>query len=109
MIRRPPRTTRTDTLFTYTTLFRSVTGLFTGKTLTALREEWRFDEDFSATVLHDILGEKAARKAAPPFSAAEIRALHDKAFENLKGYHYFHPVWIEYGRAPCRESVCTYV
>src|SRR3546814_18976583 len=27
MIRRPPRSTRTDTLFPYTTLFRSVSGL----------------------------------------------------------------------------------
>src|SRR6056297_3221496 len=27
MIRRPPRSTRTDTLFPYTTLFRSVTGM----------------------------------------------------------------------------------
>src|SRR3546814_10581381 len=30
MIRRPPRSTRTDTLFPYTTLFRSATGV--GKT-----------------------------------------------------------------------------
>src|SRR3546814_4139288 len=28
MIRRPPRSTRTDTLFPYTTLFRSLAGLF---------------------------------------------------------------------------------
>src|SRR3546814_1166185 len=28
MIRRPPRSTRTDTLFPYTTLFRSVAGPF---------------------------------------------------------------------------------
>src|SRR3546814_5425227 len=28
MIRRPPRSTRTDTLFPYTTLFRSVVGEF---------------------------------------------------------------------------------
>src|SRR3546814_12874416 len=27
MVRRPPRSTRTDTLFPYTTLFRSVVGL----------------------------------------------------------------------------------
>src|SRR3546814_13799901 len=27
MIRRPPRSTRTDTLFPYTTLFRSIAGL----------------------------------------------------------------------------------
>src|SRR3546814_278486 len=29
MIRRPPRSTRTDTLFPYTTLFRSLTYFFT--------------------------------------------------------------------------------
>src|SRR3546814_8495189 len=28
MIRRPPRSTRTDTLFPYTTLFRSIVGSF---------------------------------------------------------------------------------
>src|SRR3546814_9520838 len=28
MIRRPPRSTRTDTLFPYTTLFRSISGRF---------------------------------------------------------------------------------
>src|SRR3546814_9940804 len=28
MIRRPPRTTRTDTLFPYTTLFRSIARIF---------------------------------------------------------------------------------
>src|SRR3546814_11216465 len=30
MIRRPPRYTRTDTLFPYTTLFRSIDGEFSG-------------------------------------------------------------------------------
>src|SRR3546814_2022881 len=35
MIRRPPRSTRTDTLFPYTTLFRSLNWL------TALSAEWR--------------------------------------------------------------------
>src|SRR3546814_12608553 len=30
MIRRPPRSTRTDTLFPYTTLFRSAVGQLTG-------------------------------------------------------------------------------
>src|SRR3546814_8247930 len=32
MIRRPPRSTRTDTLFPYTTLFRSIWGVLTPKT-----------------------------------------------------------------------------
>src|SRR3546814_10526344 len=34
MIRRPPRSTRTDTLFPYTTLFRSLRTGFQNKTLT---------------------------------------------------------------------------
>src|SRR3546814_4238046 len=33
MIRRPPRSTRTDTLFPYTTLFRSIAALFTADRL----------------------------------------------------------------------------
>src|SRR3546814_6894150 len=36
MIRRPPRSTRTDTLFPYTTLFRSSLPL-----LARMRHEWR--------------------------------------------------------------------
>src|SRR3546814_9295626 len=45
MIRRPPRSTRTDTLFPYTTLFRSCCG-YTGATRLALpdrrgRKLWR--------------------------------------------------------------------
>src|SRR3546814_3425648 len=35
MIRRPPRSTRTDTLFPYTTLFRSMIGIFVGGILYA--------------------------------------------------------------------------
>src|SRR3546814_15364245 len=37
MIRRPPRSTRTDTLFPYTTLFRSVPGLDEGLRALALQ------------------------------------------------------------------------
>src|SRR3546814_14155086 len=35
MIRRPPRSTRTDTLFPYTTLFRSTCPVWPGQPLTA--------------------------------------------------------------------------
>src|SRR3546814_3974688 len=38
MIRRPPRSTRTDTLFPYTTLFRSSTGGFP-RTLSSARQQ----------------------------------------------------------------------
>src|SRR3546814_21044289 len=35
-LRRPPRSTRTDTLFPYTTLFRSTHGQYPGMTLPAI-------------------------------------------------------------------------
>src|SRR3546814_13454402 len=38
MIRRPPRSTRTDTLFPYTTLFRSLLGLVTFTTEQKFKE-----------------------------------------------------------------------
>src|SRR3546814_2172710 len=44
MIRRPPRSTRTDTLFPYTTLFRSGDG---GK-----RQPWRFRATGDRVVSH---------------------------------------------------------
>src|SRR3546814_17883774 len=37
MIRRPPRSTRTDTLFPYTTLFRTWPSLITGLEVTRLK------------------------------------------------------------------------
>src|SRR3546814_19849038 len=41
MIRRPPRSTRTDTLFPYTTLFRSLLGEEAWQMLSELRGERR--------------------------------------------------------------------
>src|SRR3546814_16772972 len=40
MIRRPPRSTRTDTLFPYTTLFRSDLGFHFGQKATAENERY---------------------------------------------------------------------
>src|SRR3546814_8512930 len=37
MIRRPPRSTRTDTLFPYTTLFRSTRGLIDARAFAAMK------------------------------------------------------------------------
>src|SRR3546814_3571386 len=44
MIRRPPRSTRTDTLFPYTTLFRSASQLFIPNQTKGMRHE-RATED----------------------------------------------------------------
>src|SRR3546814_14041894 len=66
MIRRPPRSTRTDTLFPYTTLFRSPAGADRASRLRA----GRFDPDGRARASHDSLRaqpdlpEEAARAAA---------------------------------------------
>src|SRR3546814_3878165 len=47
MIRRPPRSTRTDTLFPYTTLFRSQIGVADGHLFAGQRiDAGAFDADF---------------------------------------------------------------
>src|SRR3546814_19826600 len=46
MIRRPPRSTRTDTLFPYTTLFRSVLGHEIGS-----ERDQKADQDLGAALL----------------------------------------------------------
>src|SRR3546814_3642444 len=52
MIRRPPRSTRTDTLFPYTTLFRSfVQGLRTELTTLADAVDARFPDNLHASVV----------------------------------------------------------
>src|SRR3546814_12746282 len=43
MIRRTTRSTRTDTLFPYTTLFRSVRRLSRDRDAVRLRRRWRYD------------------------------------------------------------------
>src|SRR3546814_11612525 len=52
MIRRPPRSTRTDTLFPYTTLFRSqqAEGPFSAKSSDARRERSSASDDFAGSV-----------------------------------------------------------
>src|SRR3546814_13379090 len=100
MIRRPPRSTRTDTLFPYTTLFRSVL-------------EWagefgiRLDQRIMLAVQHaggivaveerpvgaidadDLLGLDAMPEGKPTLIGEDGRR--------------------EIGRASCRERVCQYV
>src|SRR3546814_1950999 len=44
MIRRPPRSTRTDTLFPYTTLFRSTLAKANGAKWDAARKSWHAPE-----------------------------------------------------------------
>src|SRR3546814_12840287 len=103
MIRRPPRSTRTDTLFPYTTLFRSA-----------------LSKDFEAKWkgrLADAAGKSGAEGIGQ--ALAEFEALEDLLGKigSFAGLTYFADTsdpangkfYGELGRASCRERVCQYV
>src|SRR3546814_13405928 len=115
MIRPPPRSTRTDTLFPYTTLFRSVNVEGTRRLLRALQD---FDVEqfvYSSTMLVHAAGRPGEpinedQPIAPGWAyprskaAAEevIRAEHGRipyALLRLAGLY-------SSGRASCRGRVC---
>src|SRR3546814_3087322 len=72
MIRRPPRSTRTDTLFPYTTLCRSegdriMTGNLTDLTVAAIRDGFRKGEFTAREVADAFNANVAAAKALNAF------------------------------------------
>src|SRR3546814_3304500 len=77
MIRRPPRSTRTDTLFPYTTLFRS-----------HIQQHWRFTVADDASRLHHPCGAERGgadgdgrdRRDAAPVGGAGGRGRRDRGF-----------------------------
>src|SRR3546814_12390949 len=64
IIRRPPRSTRTDTLFPYTTLFRSMRAA-----ATALAEQWTTEDQDPGGLLAAM---RAQRDAAPDAALAAL-------------------------------------
>src|SRR3546814_14002948 len=102
MIRRPPRSTRTDTLFPYTTLFRSDAVLATVRA-SHPRPGWafeRFTRNGPLAILPHPHGSDlyAVVWCCPPAEAARIQSLEDDDFASA-----------QIGRASCRERVCKYV
>src|SRR3546814_16398330 len=110
MIRRPPRSTRTDTLFPYTTLFRSRDGR---EEADALLQRNSGDQDSPR-----ILG--AFNEKTPDWLAFymftyftdrdgkfQLCALAESSFDPLARTTKF--MLTEIGRASCRERVCQYV
>src|SRR3546814_12563213 len=82
MILRPPRSTRTDTLFPYTTLFRSpmrrLLGLGAaarGRRIGALTEAVRLEDDVLGRYPHELSGGQAQRVCIARAVAAEARTL----------------------------------
>src|SRR3546814_15737693 len=105
MIRRPPRSTRTDTLFPYTTLFRSNSSFV----------HQLSDPDVSAEQL--AVDPRSVVSAAAPRIATGL-GLFDPVRRNSRGYDLGEPgvpealvaaIGAEIGRASCRERVCQYV
>src|SRR3546814_4661871 len=87
MIRRPPRSTRTDTLFPYTTLFRSVAGEFGRVGLSRIADR--------AQRRHELLDHRQAAVARRRLRVAGDEALDDAVFQRVEADH---------GQAPARRS-----
>src|SRR3546814_14951748 len=110
MIRRPPRSTRTDTLLPYTTLFRSRSAMYDLKRppIAAANDDaclaalsggpviaaWGMSVDSTAMII-----EWVARGL--PLSAVLTA---DTGVEREETY-----AFLQIGRASCRERVCQYV
>src|SRR3546814_11905144 len=99
MIRRPPRATRTDTLFPYTTLFRSAgpsdPNISPKPFWETSPEEW---EPFIATNFNGVMNCcKAVLPSMTQHRGGRIITIISDAGR------------VEIGRASCRERVCQYV
>src|SRR3546814_21054606 len=105
MIRRPPRSTRTDTLFPYTTLFRSrqqpgaELALFQMAGLRVARGDQRRGEvEGEPVAALELLAEAASELGIAVEPRHLVLVLHGEQLEI-----------VEIGRASCRERVCQYV
>src|SRR3546814_12414709 len=110
MIRRPPRSTRTDTLFPYTTLFRSpaVCGFALGlREGLSLREagEW-----LSAPMVANLVCGRCAGRSLPGLlDEHQDRTSFGLSFGIRRPETTSPSSTIKIGRASCRERVCLYV
>src|SRR3546814_12204660 len=104
MIRRPPRSTRTATLFPYTTLFRSI-KLEAGDTVVFSSKQIPGNE----VAIGRIMNQLAAKDVLTVTEKqAHIHVSgHPGQPELAALYGWLRPKQI--GRASCRESVCQYV
>src|SRR3546814_12293471 len=97
MIRRPPRSTRTDTLFPYTTLFRSAPTTVIDGTI-----HFQQSSQYSDSVIYIGDGDSSDRNwTIATSNSAGIRNEGTGPL-TITGN-------MEIGRASCRERVCQYV
>src|SRR3546814_12035346 len=101
MIRRPPRSTRTDTLFPYTTLFRSL------MTVNLLKRLESSVQSFRLTLQSLQANNEATLAKIAAFNQSDGVATVGDLTEVLEGLDAEADDQI--GRATCRERVCQYV
>jgi ABC-type uncharacterized transport system substrate-binding protein len=77
-----------------------LTVMFVKGQMTAVHQEWSFDEDFTAAVLRDVVGGQAPPKTLGP---AEVAKIEKDAFSNLKNYDYFTHVFVGDGKVGLGE------
>src|SRR3546814_16283890 len=113
MIRRPPRSTRTDTLFPYTTLFRSISAEGTEDPVCHLAARGRRMRPGDIMVLvrrRNIFLNALVRElkvlGVPVAGVDRMRLTEQLAVMDLVALG---RVLLQIGRASCRERVCPYV
>src|SRR3546814_17113251 len=104
MIRRPPRSTRTDTLFPYTTLFRS-RSIEGAPAANELADPGPFIRREHKALWH----QRCAVGAVPPASDLDAYRGEDPVLDIGAGIGVETGDGEQIGRASCRERVCQYV
>src|SRR3546814_11807062 len=112
MIRRPPRSTRTDTLFPFTTLFRSAEFGDPSVIRDAGRQGMLGKRGYELVSRHAPLAGCLIPVEAKASDLPDIRPCGDGpvAEKGIQVAEQMRAVgWQQIGRASCRERVCQYV
>src|SRR3546814_18332152 len=104
MIRRPPRSTRTDTLFPYTTLFRSVHSV-----VTVLALALAGLQSLPALAADRVPGDATGPRLVPQPRTPETQVIRLRPGQTPLVTLTADIFYREIGRASCRERVCQYV
>src|SRR3546814_16464519 len=118
MIRRPPRSTRTDTLFPYTTRFRSSMALVTGDerivaaheravgtAIGWIEEHAELRRRMDGNIRHETTGQLLYAR----FTEHASRELDPHLHTHVVILNMTRHAGDEIGKASCRERVCQYV
>src|SRR3546814_15178506 len=117
MIRRPPRSTRTDTLFPYTTLFRSCGCFWHEDTNSAAPPRSKLSYGairwaLAAIVLDHLSVSRVASQLDVAWHTANNAIINEGRrliFNDSTRFDGVTVLGVEIGRASCRERVCQYV